>query len=100
MYEIEAAIELLEEKGELENTLERAVVLSGEHPISLESLIIPKARELAGGKRTLKEHEREIVLRALEEYNGNKTKTAESLGVSLRWLHYKLTEWREKEAVE
>ncbi len=85
---------------ELENTLERAVVLSQDGPITLESLIIPRARELAGGRRTLKEHEKEIVLRALEEANGNKTKTADALGVSLRWLHYKLAEWREKETAE
>ncbi|KPL07579.1 Fis family transcriptional regulator, partial [bacterium SM23_57] len=85
---------------ELENTLERAVVLSQDRPITLESLIIPKARELAGGKKTLKEHEKEIVLRSLEEYNGNKTKTADALGVSLRWLHYKLAEWRETEPAE
>jgi Nif-specific regulatory protein len=84
---------------ELENTLERAVVLSQDRSITLESLIIPKARELAGGRKTLKEHEKEIVVRALEEFNGNKTKTAESLGVSLRWLHYKLAEWRKKELV-
>jgi Nif-specific regulatory protein len=85
---------------ELENTLERAVVLSGERPITLESLIIPQARELAGGRKTLKEHEKEVVLRTLEEFSGNKTKTAEALDVSLRWLHYKLAEWREKPAVK
>ena len=83
---------------ELENTLERAVVLSGERPITLESLIIPQARELAGGRKTLKEHEKEVVLRTLEEFGGNKTKTAEALDVSLRWLHYKLAEWRDKTA--
>jgi DNA-binding NtrC family response regulator len=42
----------------------------------------------------LKEQEKEIVLRTLEECEGNKTKTAEVLGVSLRWLHYKLNEWQ------
>jgi Nif-specific regulatory protein len=85
---------------ELENTLERAVVLSQERPITLESLIIPKARELAGGRKTLKEHEKEVVMRTLEESGGNKTKTAEALDVSLRWLHYKLAEWREVTTVE
>ena len=85
---------------ELENTLERAVVLSQERPITLESLIIPKARELAGGRKTLKEHEKEVVMRTLEESGGNKTKTAEALDVSLRWLHYKLAEWREMTTVE
>lgn len=85
---------------ELENTLERAVVLSGDRPITLESLIIPQARELAGGRKTLKEHEKEVVMRTLEENGGNKTKTAEALDVSLRWLHYKLAEWKETNAVK
>ncbi|RJP78056.1 MAG: GAF domain-containing protein [Candidatus Zixiibacteriota bacterium] len=79
---------------ELENTIERAVVLSGDGPISLGELIIPDAESEGLKPRTLKEQEKEIVLRTLEECEGNKTKTAEVLGVSLRWLHYKLNEWQ------
>lgn len=80
---------------ELENAIERAIVLSEDHDITPAELIIPPVPKSAASKRTLKEHEREIVLRTLEECSGNKTRTAQELGVSLRWLHYKLAEWKQ-----
>jgi Nif-specific regulatory protein len=79
---------------ELENTIERAVVLSGDEPVSLRELIIPESDGEGLKSKSLKEQEREIVLKTLDECEGNKTKTAEVLGVSLRWLHYKLNEWQ------
>ena len=80
---------------ELENTIERAVVLAGDVAvIGLDDLIIPEAETETLTPRSLKEQEREIVLKTLQECEGNKTKTAEILGVSLRWLHYKLNEWQ------
>ncbi len=80
---------------ELENTIERAIILSEKDVIDVEDLFIPDADQLSQGPKSLKDHEREIVTRVLEECAGNKTKTAETLGVSLRWLHYKLSEWKE-----
>ncbi|MCB9357995.1 MAG: sigma 54-interacting transcriptional regulator [Calditrichaeota bacterium] len=80
---------------ELENAVERAIVLAGDRDLSPEELIIPRVVKAPGGSRSLREHEREYVLRTLEEMGGNKTKTAAALGVSLRWLHYKLAEWKE-----
>ncbi len=79
---------------ELENTIERAVVLAGDNPISLNELVLPEGETEGLKPKTLKELEKEIVLKTLEECEGNKTKTAEVLGVSLRWLHYKLNEWQ------
>jgi Nif-specific regulatory protein len=80
---------------ELENTIERAVVLAGDSPVlNFDDLIIPEDEAEGLRPRTLKEQEKEIVLRTLQECDGNKTKTAEVLGVSLRWLHYKLNEWQ------
>jgi len=78
---------------ELENCLERAIVLSIFEEIQAEDLLIPAASQTDSSRKTLKELEKEFVLHTLEEENGNKTKTAEILGVSLRWLHYKLNEW-------
>jgi Nif-specific regulatory protein len=78
---------------ELENTIERAVVLAGERNITLTDLLIPEAGDHSLAPKTLKEQEKEIVLKTLEECEGNKTRTADVLGVSLRWLHYKLSEW-------
>jgi DNA-binding NtrC family response regulator len=81
---------------ELENTIERAHLLSEGDAIDVSDLFIPEAEKLAIKSKTLKEYEKDIVLRILKECNGNKTQTAETLDVSLRWLHYKLNEWKPK----
>ncbi len=78
---------------ELENTIERALILSQKEEIQIEDLFIPDAEKLSEKPKNLKDYEREIVLNTLEDCGGNKTRTAEILGVSLRWLHYKLSEW-------
>ena len=80
---------------ELENCLERSIVLSMAEEIQSDDLLIPSSSDSDSGRKTLKEIEKEIVLKVLEEENKNKTRTAEVLGVSLRWLHYKLNEWNE-----
>jgi len=79
---------------ELVNTLERASILCRSDTIMVDDLFIPEADKIITGRTTLKEHEKEIVEKTLEECGNNKTKTAEVLGVSLRWLHYKLNEWK------
>jgi DNA-binding NtrC family response regulator len=79
---------------ELENAIERAIVLSGDRDITPEELIIPRVTRAQAATKSLKEHEREFVMAALDEFGGNKTKTSQALGVSLRWLHYKLAEWK------
>ena len=42
---------------------------------------------------TLEEIERQIIQTTLDEMGGNRRRTAEKLGVSLRWLQYRLKEW-------
>ena len=79
---------------ELENAIERAIVLAEERDISVNELVIPRVVKPAGGDKSLKDRIREWVVQVLEENGGNKTRTAEALGVSLRWLHYKLQEWK------
>lgn len=81
---------------ELENALERAIVLSEDGDITPDELVIPRVSKSMRAAKSLKEHEKDFVLRTLDEMNGNKTRTAEVLGVSLRWLHYKLAEWKAK----
>jgi Nif-specific regulatory protein len=83
---------------ELENAIERAIVLAGERDITPDELIIPRVSKMMTGAKSLKDHEREFVLKTLEDFSGNKTKTATALGVSLRWLHYKLAEWKGPDA--
>jgi Nif-specific regulatory protein len=80
---------------ELQNTIERAVVLCRGNSITgddiigtADSVTNPESREM-----TLAEYERQIIEATLREAGGNRTRTAERLGVSLRWLQYRLKEW-------
>ncbi len=80
---------------ELQNVVERAVVLSRGEELSEEDLKLEQysEEELAQTGLTLEEFERKLVEKTLNETGGNRTRTAEKLGVSLRWLQYRLKEW-------
>lgn len=56
-----------------------------------------KAPRLSG---TIYEMEKELITQTLEEVNGNKTKAAESLGISIRTLRNKLNEYGEYKPAE
>ena len=43
----------------------------------------------------IKSHERDLILRSLSERGGNRTATAEQLGMSARTLRYKLARMRD-----
>jgi Nif-specific regulatory protein len=80
---------------EFQNVIERAVVLSKGTQLTKEELIFNPAdqQSLQQAAVTLEEFERQIIEATLAEMGGNKTRTAERLGVSLRWLQYRLKEW-------
>jgi two-component system, NtrC family, response regulator HydG len=87
---------------ELENIVERAVIMARgemitpmEFPENLKALDqeIREARiDIAAG-RSLKEVEKEMILRTLEETGGNRTHAADILGISRRTLQLKLKEY-------
>ncbi len=85
---------------ELENTVERAVVL-GDADLGLQ-LDLPGAEsnpvsengvESTGLKKNRQLHEKEEIIKALEKHRWNKTKAAEDLGISRRSLLYKVKEY-------
>jgi Nif-specific regulatory protein len=80
---------------EFQNVIERAVVLSRETQLTKDDLLFNPSdqQSLKGSAVTLEEFERQIIEATLAEMGGNKTRTAERLGVSLRWLQYRLKEW-------
>jgi transcriptional regulator with PAS, ATPase and Fis domain len=47
-------------------------------------------------KGTLRDFEMMLLKKRLEEFNGNRTLTAKSLGVSVRWIQMKLKEMEQK----
>ena len=91
---------------ELENALERAVVLCRGTRIEVEDLppsirncgpAVP-GRELEFGKATLpqmvEDLERRVIIRALEETGGVRTRAADLLGISERNLRYKMEKYQ------
>jgi len=86
---------------ELENCIERAAVLcKGEqitaHDLQLDIPDVDSIHAQPNGKkngRKLKEFERTLVQKTLQESNGNVSQAARVLGVSRRWLHYRIKEW-------
>ncbi|MEJ7709861.1 MAG: helix-turn-helix domain-containing protein [Pyrinomonadaceae bacterium] len=82
---------------ELENAIERAVVLGASDLIRpedlpetlLESESIDETQPAAASKYhyTVKELKKELILKALEEAGGNYTESAKLLGVHPNYLH-------------
>jgi two-component system response regulator AtoC len=90
---------------ELENYIERAVVTAKSRTLTPRDF--PK--ELSFGRidmpteeikvgSTVHDAERKLILRTLKAQNGNRTKTAEILGISTRTLRNKLQEYGVKDA--
>ncbi|MDP3028656.1 MAG: sigma-54 dependent transcriptional regulator [Deltaproteobacteria bacterium] len=87
---------------ELENTVERAVLLCTGKEVTRQSLMLDDiAVKPPGEKPTsltgtapLKDMEREQILKALGETDGNRTYAAKILGISVRTLRNKLQEYR------
>lgn len=98
---------------ELENIMERAVLMTNGQPISAESLCLEPI-EVKGGAlpaepapnaaapgdgaqsnplKTLKDVEKTLICDTLEQMGGNKTKAAKLLGISVRTLWNKVNEY-------
>jgi len=84
---------------ELENVIERGVLLAGDGPIQVEhvqfhepALAISSCQSSGG---TIWEMERDLILKTLEQHHGNRTHAARTLGISIRTLRNKLREYRE-----
>ncbi|MBL7074557.1 sigma 54-interacting transcriptional regulator [candidate division KSB1 bacterium] len=80
---------------ELENAVERAVILTEGSLIRAEDLFVPNPLGDEDLGLTLREKEKKWVYQTLERMGGNRRKTAQALGVSLRWLQYRLKGWND-----
>ncbi len=80
---------------ELENAIECGIVLCKGETIKQDDLEIKTtgSKELSEDK-TLAQLEKEDILKRLKRFFGNRKRTAESLGISLRNLQYKLSQWK------
>ncbi|RJP22674.1 MAG: sigma-54-dependent Fis family transcriptional regulator [Deltaproteobacteria bacterium] len=81
---------------ELQNVVERAVILCREERIPsvlLHLPVSPPALSSGAPKMTLRELEREAILVALAAHRGNRRKAADQLGIGLRTLYTRLREY-------
>jgi len=86
---------------ELENKIERAVILCDEPMVGLKHLFFEEQGAVAPlppimevGAKTLRDIEKNVILKTLQENENNRTRTAETLGISIRTLRNKLREYR------
>jgi two-component system response regulator FlrC len=109
----EEAIRTLMEKPwkgnirELENTIERAILMCKGNIINEEGLLLngrPKPTSPGGypsdflmmPEGSLRELEKKVIFQTLDRTNGNRTHAADMLGISVRTLRNKLNEYRQK----
>ncbi|MDD5434183.1 MAG: sigma-54 dependent transcriptional regulator [Nitrospira sp.] len=90
---------------ELENTIERAILLSEGDTITQEHIMIDgKSRDkektsVISAGLSVHEMERSLIMKTLDEVKGNRTTAAKLLGIGLRTLRNKLKEYREEGVV-
>jgi Nif-specific regulatory protein len=77
---------------QLMNVIQRAIILSDGDRIDEDQIIIEENPADLIYSGTLDDLIKQLLLKRLEEHNGNRTQTAESLGVSVRWVQLKLKE--------
>jgi two-component system response regulator FlrC len=92
---------------ELENIVERAVLMCKEDLISNKDLFLTEkhrqpdcATQPIAPSASLKEIEKNVILNTLDHTNGNRTHAAEILGISVRTLRNKMNEYRKKMEIQ
>ncbi|MFL0269270.1 sigma-54-dependent transcriptional regulator [Candidatus Clostridium radicumherbarum] len=87
---------------ELQNIIERCVVITPKSTIGVEDLPLNISRfqelkeadeEISKLEEALDDTEKEVILKALKESSGNRTKASEILGISRRSLHRKILKY-------
>lgn len=85
---------------ELQNVLERSILLSQQEILSPEEILITEFEEVRENENlqagmTVGEMEKRLILKTLEHTQQNRTRAAELLGISIRTLRNKISEYRE-----
>jgi len=87
---------------ELESVVERAILLAEGETLLPEHIIIDDRREGEADKviisagLSVREMEKSLIMKTLEEVGGNRTRAAKLLGIGVRTLRNKLKEYREE----
>ena len=85
---------------ELENVIERAVLLSDLGPLRMEHFafeepVMTSPTPSLQPTGSIWEMERDLIFRVLDQHGGNRTHAARTLGISIRTLRNKLREYRQ-----
>lgn len=80
---------------QLENVIQRALILTESNQILPEHIQLDEDDDMGDFQGTLAEFEKVLLKQRLKKFNANRTQTAKSLGVSLRWVQLKLKQMRE-----
>jgi len=92
--------------GDLEVALDRALERVQQAQLEHQSkpAIAVMAQDVAASEvssaKTLQDHEYNLILSALDRNKGNRTATAAELGISVRTLYYRLTEYERKGLID
>jgi Nif-specific regulatory protein len=81
---------------QLENVIQRALILCDSNKLSEEHIIIEEETEEINFRGSLKDFEIILLKKRLNEFDGNRTLAANSLGVSVRWVQLKIKELGEE----
>ena len=81
---------------QLLNVIQRALILCDGNKLLAEHIVLEEATDTENFQGTLQEFEKLLLKKRLEEFHGNRTLTAKSLDVSVRWIQLKLKEMGEQ----
>jgi Nif-specific regulatory protein len=79
---------------QLENTLRRALILCEKDMIEPDHIILDDDDQAADFSGTLDAFIKILLQKRLNQFNGNRTQTAKSLNVSVRWVQLKVKEYQ------
>ncbi|MBN2191113.1 MAG: sigma-54-dependent Fis family transcriptional regulator [Candidatus Aureabacteria bacterium] len=86
---------------QLRNTIEHMILFSSSRILDIKDippeitkgLSLPAGKNIAAGKGTIKDLEKDLILKELQKSDGNKTEVANRLGISRRTLYRKLKQY-------
>jgi Nif-specific regulatory protein len=81
---------------QLENVIQRAIILCDGDKLLPEHVVVEEDSDDSNFSGTLREFEKILLIKRLKMFDGNRTATAKSLGVSVRWVQLKLKEMNVK----
>ena len=80
---------------ELENAIQRAVFLCGGDTIDDDDLMLEDVASKACPAGKIRDMEKDLIMQTLKDVDGNKTRAAKILGVSVRTIRNKLNEYKQ-----